>query len=142
MHTAAVGNVCECWEWTASVDKDGYGQTSERKGERKHLRAHRVSYEMHFGVKVPAELVMDHLCRNRSCVNPWHLEPVTNRENTVIRGETPQAKNASATHCVNGHEFTPENTYTRNRPNGGRICRACIFRRTYERRAKLKRASI
>jgi hypothetical protein len=70
-------------------------------------------------------LVLDHLCRNRRCVNPEHLEIVTSVEN-VMRGEGFGPKNAAKTHCDKGHEFTPENTYIRTRAQGGRECRACI----------------
>ncbi|NED52837.1 HNH endonuclease, partial [Micromonospora aurantiaca] len=72
--------------------------------------------------------VTDHLCRNRACVNVTHLEIVTNRIN-ILRGETLQAANAAKTHCIRGHEFTPENTYVKN---GGRDCRTCARERQRE----------
>lgn len=65
---------------------------------------------------------MDHLCRNRACCNPHHLEPVDNRTN-LMRGDTHAAHNAAKTHCVRGHEFTEANTYVV--PRGGRACRKC-----------------
>jgi hypothetical protein len=75
-----------CWNWTGSTDR-GYGKIGLRRGVAP-LYAHRVSYEFHVG-PIPAGLQLDHLCRNRSCVNPAHLEPVTQREN-LARGR--QAK--------------------------------------------------
>lgn len=127
-----------CVEWEGGKDRDGYGQISATvRGRRTTLRAHRVSYEKHIG-PIPVGLTLDHLCRNRGCVNPKHLEPVTNREN-VLRGQGPAAVNARRTHCVHGHEFTPENTYTyvnESYPHGRRVCRTCIFDRVRARRAR------
>ncbi|MEV4271931.1 HNH endonuclease signature motif containing protein [Micromonospora aurantiaca (nom. illeg.)] len=82
--------------------------------------AHRIAYEMKRG-PVPDGLELDHLCRNRRCVRPAHLEPVTRRTN-LLRGETIPARLAERTHCRHGHEFTPENTY---QWRGSRFCRTC-----------------
>ena len=76
---------------------------------RKMIQAHRVAYELVKG-KIPAGLELDHLCRNRICCNPAHLEAVTGRENS-LRGVSPWAKNACATHCPRGHPYDAENTY-------------------------------
>lgn len=105
-----------CWEWTAARYGGGYGGI--RVGGK--LRpAHRVSYELAVG-PIPEELVIDHLCRNRACVNPDHLEVVSFREN-ILRGKE-AARPDLQTHCKQGHEYTPENTYIHRR---GRNCRAC-----------------
>ena len=110
-----------CWEWTASKLR-GYGQFGTyRDGRAQTHRAHRFAYELLVG-PIPDGLTLDHLCRNRGCVYPGHLEPATNAEN-VLRGEGPTAVHARKTHCIHGHEFTPENTYLWR---GQRKCRACL----------------
>lgn len=106
-----------CWPWTAGGDGNGYGYF--RVGAKRVL-AHRFVYELLVG-PIPEGLQIDHLCRVRACCNPDHLEAVTQREN-LLRGAGHPAVNAAKTHCVNGHEFTPENTYVWH---GGRHCRAC-----------------
>lgn len=114
---AKVDKTDGCWLWSAARTADGYGNI---KVDGKARRAHRLAYELSVG-EIPAGLDLDHLCRNRSCVNPDHLEPVTRREN-VLRGDGLAALRAKQTHCKSGHEFTPENTYT---GSGGRSCRRC-----------------
>lgn len=94
--------------------------------------AHRMLYRIMVG-DVAVEADLDHLCRNRGCVNPGHLEPVTRREN-LIRGDTLTAAKAAQTHCVHGHEFTPENTRMRGPL---RECRAC--RRERKHRYRLQK---
>ncbi|HEV2928117.1 MAG TPA: HNH endonuclease signature motif containing protein, partial [Propionibacteriaceae bacterium] len=98
-----------CWPWTANRMDSGYGRYSI---DGRSKLAHRISYELSVG-SIPDGLQIDHLCRNKPCVNPTHLEAVTQREN-LLRGDTVPARNAARTHCANGHEFTPENT-SRNR---------------------------
>ena len=94
-----------CWEWIRSCSSGGYGHAWIDGG---HIYAHRLSYEVHKG-KIPDGLTIDHLCRNRKCVNPEHLEAVTRRVNN-LRGTSPSAWNYRKTHCISGHEFNKENT--------------------------------
>ena len=115
----------ECWDWTGPQDELGYGRFRHR---RRSLWAHRVSYELTTG-SIPSGLVIDHLCRRPSCVNPAHLEAVEQRVN-VLRGTAPTAVNAAKTHCKRGHEFTAANTYIIP-STGSRVCRTC--RRDYGR---------
>jgi len=109
----------KCIEYAGPKDPGGYGRSWW--DNRKFRPSHIVAWELFRG-PVPAGLQLDHLCRNRACINPNHLEPVTSRENT-LRGVGPAARWAKRTHCERGHEFTPDNTLTR--PNGSRRCRVC-----------------
>lgn len=100
----------------------GYGLAQTRQnGKIKGHLAHRVAYEFCIG-KIPSNMTIDHLCRNRLCVNPKHLEVCTRGENT-LRGDTITGKFSRATECVNGHPFDSKNTYFRK--SGGRTCLAC-----------------
>jgi len=119
---AKVDKTDTCWNWTGSLTPGGYSQFS-LQGGRVNARGHRVSYEIHCG-KVPLGLQLDHLCRNRRCVNPAHLEAVTQRVNT-LRGTGPTAVNARATHCKQGHGFTAQNTVVNPRFPRSRTCREC-----------------
>lgn len=122
-----------CWEWQASLTAGGYGQYYPTK--RMPRRAHRVAYEA-LVAAVPAGLVLDHLCRNRVCCNPAHLEPVTQWENT-LRGDSPIAAHAAVTHCPAGHPYSGDNL--RIRRSGRRACRACGIEHNRQWRAR-KRA--
>lgn len=110
----------ECWEWTAAKRSDGYG--AFRSGG-KLTGAHRLAYEQVIG-KIPIGKQIDHLCRNRVCVNPYHLQPVTQKEN-ILRGESPSAKQARQTHCKHGHPLSGDNiSIVRN--GRGRNCKTCM----------------
>ncbi|UPK63144.1 HNH endonuclease [Rhodococcus pyridinivorans] len=102
-----------CWLWRLGLFTDGYGKA--RRDGRMH-RAHRVAYEAFRG-PIPAGLVLDHLCEVTVCCNPWHLEPVTNREN-IRRGK----RSDTATHCSRGHSWAE---HERRDSRGRRQCRAC-----------------
>lgn len=125
-----------CWLWHGSIDKNGYGKAVRNAG---HYRAHRFSYELLVG-PIPRGLQLDHLCRNRSCVNPTHLEIVTNRENW-LRGKTPSSMYAKQTHCKHGHLLSGDNVYNWSKRPGWRTCRMCNAIRAKQRYAK-KKASL
>lgn len=114
-----------CWLWRGSKDAKGYGAI--RVSPLVCARAHRVSYELMIG-PIPEGLQLDHLCFNTSCVNPAHLEPVTNAENMRRRG-------ARTTHCPRGHPYDQANTYIN--ASGHRFCRACK-RATYAAKRALE----
>lgn len=122
-----------CIEWTGCVSSNGYG-TLRIQGTQ--YGAHRVAYMLSVG-QIPPGMHVDHLCRHRLCVNPVHLEVITSRLNTMRSPIAPAAVNSRKTHCDNGHEYTPENTYVRP-GTAHRRCRIC--RRQWEREWTLRRA--
>lgn len=108
-----------CWLWLRATNPEGYGMVGVG---RKVWLAHRYSYVRAGGI-IPDGLQLDHLCRVRCCVNPTHLEPVTNCENSI---RTPRIQAARlATHCAAGHPLTDENVYRYN--GGARRCRTCTL---------------
>jgi hypothetical protein len=119
----------ECWEWVGTKDDDGYGNF---KVPTIGSRAHRFAYTLLVG-PIPPGLQIDHLCRNRACVNPAHLEPVTPAEN-LRRRELAHPR----THCSAGHQMTESNTGVR--PDGRRRCKACD--RDYAMKAYLKQKGL
>lgn len=124
-----------CWEWVGSVSRSGYGQFWSVSKDA-YEPAHRVGYELLIGA-VPEGLCLDHLCRNRKCVNPDHLEPVSLGEN-VLRGFGPGALNARKVSCKRGHSLSGENVYHRSGKRYCRECRAEAQRRYTERKTGLK----
>jgi len=124
-----------CWNWAGRLSRAGYGLI-KRQGKWKG--AHRFIYEMVCG-PISEGLVLDHLCRNRKCVNPAHLETVTDREN-IYRGHAPCILIMKSGCCKRGHEMTPENTYY-IRNGRGRLCRTCQIAWHREQRAKQKRGA-
>lgn len=128
-----------CWDWVGARGPKGYGLIRSTTG--KSPLAHRRSFEA-FREPIPEGLELDHLCRNPSCVNPYHLEPVTHREN-VLRGKAPPARLAKRDCCARGHDLTdPGNVYRRpSRPNT-RQCRTCMraMQRAYSQRLRRREA--
>ena len=109
-----------CWLWTGVRDRKGYGQLW---CHGRTARSHRVAYELERG-PIPPGLTIDHLCRNPSCVNPMHLEPVTRLENfrRGTGGNAGSRFSCLKTHCPRGHPYSEANTY-RHRTH--RYCRQC-----------------
>jgi len=120
-----------CWIWNGVRQKSGHGRICINY---KQMGTHRLVYEIYKG-KIPEGLVLDHLCKTPSCVNPEHLEPVTQRIN-LLRGDTVSAKNSIKTHCKNGHEFIGENLRINNR--GERCCKICHRNSDNESRKRKK----
>lgn len=114
-----------CWQWTGAIElSQGYGQIrTGGPGGGRRTRAHRVAYELYVG-PIPEGLQIDHLCRNRGCVNPSHLEAVDSRTNT-LRGEGISAQYARRTICGKGHSLEGENLYWATPKNANRPVRQC-----------------
>ena len=119
-----------CWEWVGSKISSGYGNF---RFKGRTAKAHRVAYELLVG-PIPEGMQLDHLCRNRACVCPDHLEVVTHKINS-LRSNSKPAQNARKTECIYGHPFTEANTYI-NPGSGGRGCRTCIKARVFTEEQK------
>ena len=115
----------DCWEWTGGRNREGYGYTTVG---RRQWKAHRVVWEALIG-PIPEGMTIDHLCRNKACVNPDHLETVSSVDN-VLRGYSPQAKHARKTRCSKGHAFVQYGSQ--------RVCRTCANERHRRYRAEGK----
>jgi len=126
---AKVEKGANCWRWTGFIDKGGYGRIREAGRDTPILYAHRVAYEFLIG-SIPEGLQLDHLCRNKWCCNPQHLEPVTMTEN-LRRGDVPVRTRLVSLVCPKGHPRS-ENAYVWPKTGQLKMCRAC---RNQRRRA-------
>lgn len=113
----------ECWPWKGSRNPNGYGRIRVTKPYRQLAYAHRVSWELSEG-PIPDGMEIDHLCRNRACVNPRHLEVVTHRDNT-LRGASPKCRAYRENRCVHGHPLTKDNVYNPPTRPWARHCLTC-----------------
>lgn len=120
-------DVADCWVWTGALTKAGYGAIGRGRRDEGIAYTHRAMYELLVGPIKPG-LDLDHLCRNRACCNPDHLEPVSRAENVRRGAQVKRAGTALA--CKHGHAFTPENTTTWR---GKRKCKACANARYRQR---------
>ena len=118
LYSKSVEDENGCWLFQGTVDELGYGRIQI---DKRRYKAHRLSYEL-MVTDIPEGLVIDHLCRTRSCINPYHMEPVPQSVNAT-RGN--KARSKDRTHCKHGHELTDENTY-----NMGNLrrCKTCLAR--------------
>lgn len=115
-----VDHKTKCWNWISNKSNVGYGLFRYKK---QFVSTHRFAYEVNKG-KIQKGMTLDHLCRNRSCCNPEHLEKVTSKENT-LRGFGITGKNARKTHCIKGHDLTMENLTKYGLKIGKRVCKKC-----------------
>lgn len=109
-----------CWEWVGSRLPSGYGRFGDVNKRSAMVLAHRWSYE-YFAGPIPAGAVIDHMCRNKLCVNPLHIDAVTPYENNAR--SIPFRRTHTDTHCVNGHAWNESNIYRKK--GGGKNCRTC-----------------
>lgn len=123
--SSKVDKTDSCWNWTGTTQGGSRGGYGQLWADGKMRQAHRVSYELHIG-PIPDGLTIDHLCRNTRCVNPEHLEPVTQQENNH-RGNTVSGVNSRKTKCHNGHELSGDNLrmWIDKRGRSHRHCRTC-----------------
>jgi hypothetical protein len=126
----------DCWMWMACI-VGGYGQFAVAHGKR--VRPHRFAWESAHG-PIPTGMIIDHLCRNRACVNPLHMRLCTHAENLTAPGAmTSNRRWIDYSHCRHGHLLTAENTFRTRR--GFRQCRACMRRWSEETRLRQRMAA-
>ena len=128
-----------CWLWTAAINANGYARIGVKvDGKWTTKNAHRYIYKLLVG-DIPDDMVCDHLCRVKHCVNPAHIEIVTDEENLLRGSKNGPIFNKFKTHCKQGHEYTPENTYIRKTyRKGRRECKKC-WQNYYRKRKALTR---
>lgn len=127
--TSATTDHRGCWDWASAKTDCGYGSFWD--GTRK-VYAHRWSYEQ-LRAEIPEGLCIDHLCQNRACVNPWHLEPVTTSVN-IRRGRRAEVRRAQMPpNCPHGHPYSGDNLIIST--PGWRVCRACEVAKNERRKA-------
>jgi len=108
----------DCWRWSGFINNYGYG---EMIINGKSYRTHRISFSIFNGELIDG-MVIDHICKNKSCINPDHLRQVTQKFNCLDNSSSPLAENSRKTHCKNGHELTEDNIYKKK---NWRCCLAC-----------------
>lgn len=125
----------DCWLWTGGKNSQGYGSVylpMPNHGPRRVMQAHRVSFLIAHG-PFDIRLMVCHACDNPSCVNPAHLFLGDARDNAMDMSRKGRARGQERTHCPQGHEYTPENTYLYAKPGLRRYCRACARDRSARR---------
>lgn len=127
-----------CWVWQGGTTRTGYATAGMRRLGFSTVLVHRVSYELLIG-PIPDGMQIDHLCRIRNCINPRHLEPVTNLENAL------RSDRATRTHCIRNHPLSGDNLMLKKLgERGRRQCRTCYLMKIHEhdvRRRALQAAS-
>ena len=125
-----------CWLWCASLNEHGYGRV---RYEGRSWRAHRAIYQIITGTLPP---LLDHRCRQRCCVNPVHLRPITNAENIRLglSGSVNGARQRAKTECPHGHLYANENLIITK--EGERLCRRCTLAKHSRYRAKQRRKEV
>ena len=122
----------DCWMWTGFKNGQGYGRIYVPGTRNSMMPAHRASFLIHYGPFSRLDLVC-HRCDNPSCVRPDHLFLGSTRDNAQDMSSKGRARGQDVTHCPQGHEYTPENTYVYEKPGRRRYCRACMRSRTAQR---------
>lgn len=141
-HITFPNSLDDCWIWHGPTMKNGYGYMSvgsKCDGSRKKILAHRLSYFLHYGEMPHSNIDICHNCDVRDCVNPVHLFAGSRTDNMRDAQRKRRLGGQNKTHCKNGHEFTPDNTYISR--NTQRHCRSCAINRAQLHRRNAKRNS-